>query len=324
MVRKIVISALILAVLLGAVAFYTRYDNHSTENNGVPTVASKYLVVLFPGPQRDVSILGSYLSQSRYSMSELYANGSSLFLSPFLWNVRTALGVTNMTLTPYLNVTVKMTQITKITPSIPVDGYPGLMYGEEGWFPFAGKTLVSPLLPLPEKISDLPQFYSILKFRVFQNLGVIQDFSYDIWLTRDPNTTYLKYGDFEVMIWMYGSDYITQNKYFIFTGYMTFPVLVNGTLKNMSWAVYVLPRTGSATGWTGVYLLPPQNLQGTVGIPITHVLQNLNPYLQRANVNYNESYYLDAIQVGMEFNDSSGTADLGYTLYSWYLNFSQA
>ncbi|WP_202905233.1 hypothetical protein [Vulcanisaeta thermophila] len=53
-----------------------------------------------------------------------------------------------MIFTPYLEVTINMSGIQKITPSIPVDGYPGLMYGREMWFPFAGQTRVSPELPL--------------------------------------------------------------------------------------------------------------------------------------------------------------------------------
>ena len=33
-------------------------------------------------------------------------------------------------------------------------------------------------------------------------------------------------------------------------------------------------------------------------------------------------YYLDAIQVGMEFNNPEGYADLSYRLYGWYLYFN--
>jgi hypothetical protein len=29
-------------------------------------------------------------------------------------------------------------------------------------------------------------------------------------------------------------------------------------------------------------------------------------------------YYLDAIGVGIKFNDENGYADLGYTLYRWW------
>ncbi|WP_202905232.1 GH12 family glycosyl hydrolase domain-containing protein [Vulcanisaeta thermophila] len=174
-------------------------------------------------------------------------------------------------------------------------------------------------------MSQLPNFYSILNFTVYCDEGTIDDFSYDIWLTRNPNTTYLHYGDFEVMIWMYWNENLSSNPYFIYTGTMEIPTLINGTMEKLDWYVYVLPRTGSASGWTGVYILAPYKLEGEVGVPITYILMNMGPYLERAGVNiYNPStYYLDAIQVGMEFNNNNqGTAILGYTLYNWTIEFT--
>ncbi|AWR98165.1 cellulase [Acidianus sulfidivorans JP7] len=282
---------------------------------------------LFPTSASGFSLIGSYLSQSRYGMALLQNNGTSLYASPFLWNIKSAQGQVTMNFTPYLQVKVDMSNIEKITPSIPVNGYPGLMYGQELWFPFAGKTQVSPLLPLPMIVSKLPNFYSILNFTVYENVGVIDDFSYDIWLSQNPNITYLQYGDFEVMIWMNWNENITAgDPYMVPVGTMNIPTLINGSIQNLTWSVYVLPRTGSASGWTSIYFLSPQKLTGEVGVPIAYILKNMGSYLEKAGVSiYNpDTYYLDAIQVGMEFNnDSSGAADLGYTLYSWTIEIYQ-
>lgn len=297
-------------------------SNSTNKNSNITNNTN--IIYLFPTNANDVEVIGSYLSQSRYSMTEIYGNDISLYVSPFLWNIASNNGEVTLYINPYLYVLVNMTNIQKITPYIDVDGYPGLMYGQEYWFPFVGKTIESPELNLPMIVSDLPNFYSVLNYTVFNKTGIIDDFSYDIWLTQNPNTTYLKYGDFEVMIWMYWNNNLSENPYFIYVGNMTIPTLINNTIENLSWEVYILPNTGSANGWTGIYLLNPiNNYQGEIGVPIPYILKNMGSYIQKAGINiYNPSeYYLNAIQVGMEFNDTNGDALLGYNLYSWYLIF---
>ncbi|WP_369611700.1 hypothetical protein [Sulfurisphaera javensis] len=78
----------------------------------------------------------------------------------------------------------------------------------------------------------------MLNFSVFCYSGTIDNFSYDIWLSQNPNITYLQYGDFEVMIWMYWNENLSP--YFIYAGSMTFPTLINNTVKNLTWSIYVL------------------------------------------------------------------------------------
>ncbi|AEB95090.1 GH12 family glycosyl hydrolase domain-containing protein [Metallosphaera cuprina] len=321
---KIVFAiAIIIIVLVSFSAYWYSRTSHNEVNVAYTKPTDE--VKLFPTQSRGFSLIGSYLSDSRYGMAQLYGQSSSLMASPFLWNVKEGEGQVTMNFSNYLKVVINMSKVNKITPSIPVDGYPGLMYGREMWFPFVAQTETY-RLNLPEIVNDLPSFYSILNYSIFVNEGTVDDFSYDIWLSQNPNITYLKYGDFEVMIWLYWHENFSSDKYMIYTGEMTIPVEVNGTFEPMNFSVYVLPRTGSADGWTGVYLLAPRNLQGSVGVPIAYVLNNMSPYLSKVKINiYNTSkYYLDAIQVGMEFNDISGTADLGYSLYSWTLTFGNA
>lgn len=312
----------------GVTTYVSSYQTHSSTSSTTYSSLSPFTsppqapsITLFPTFASGFSLIGSYLSQSRYAMALLYNNETSLYASPFLWNIESAQGEVMMNFTPYLSVSVDMYNIEKITPSIPVDGYPGLMYGQELWFPFAGKTKVSNYLPLPMIVSNLPDFLSVLNFTVYDNVGAIDDFSYDIWLSQNPDITYVQYGDFEVMIWMYWQENITNNPYFVYAGTMRIPTLINGTIENLTWSVYVLPRTGSANGWTSIYFLSPEPLEGQVGIPIAYILKNMGPYLSKAGVTiYNpNTYYLDAIQVGMEFNDDNGVANLGYILYSWYI-----
>ncbi|MCY0860788.1 MAG: hypothetical protein OWQ54_10245 [Sulfolobaceae archaeon] len=233
--------------------------------------------------------------------------------------MKSANGEANLTyIGHYLHVCINFTGFTKVTPSIPVDGYPGIMYGQEDWFPFAGSTQVSPLLPLPIIVTKLPQFTSTLSYSLFIKKGVIDDFSYDIWLTQNPNTTYLEFPDVEVMVWLYHNE--TLSNYFIYEGQVKATLIVNGTPLEDNFSVYVLPHTGSANGWIGVYFLSEIQLQGNVTVPLSDLIVESFSFIQKVFPNITpEGYYLDTIQVGMEFNDVNGSVLAGYTLYNWVI-----
>ncbi len=265
------------------------------------------------------TVLGKYQSDSAYSMAEVYTPSASLFVSPFLWNMKYAKGEANLTYVGQaLHVYVNFTDFEKITPSIPVDGYPGVMYGQELWFPFAGTTELSPLLPLPLKVDQLPSFNSTLDYSLFVKEGEIDDFSYDIWLTQNPNTTYLEYPDVEIMVWLYHNE--TLSSYFVHEGELQVPIVVNGTTIVDNFSVYVLPHTGSANGWIGVYYVSEEQLEGNVTVPLSQLIVESFAFIGKVFPSLSASqYYLDAIQVGMEFNDSGGSVYAGYTLYSWVI-----
>ncbi|TRM75684.1 hypothetical protein DJ532_09570 [Sulfolobus sp. A20-N-F8] len=265
------------------------------------------------------TVLGKYQSDSAYAMAEVYTPNASLFVSPFLWNMKSANGEANLTYIGHvLHVYINFTHFKKVNPSISVDGYPGIMYGQEDWFPFTGSTQVSPLLPLPLMVTKLPQFTSTLSYSLFLKKGVIDDFSYDIWLTQNPNTTYLEFPDVEVMIWLYHNE--TLSNYFIYEGQVQATLVVNGTPLEDNFSVYVIPHTGSANGWIGVYFLSEIQLEGNVTVPLSELIEGSFSFIQKVFPNITlEGYYLDAIQVGMEFNDVNGSVLAGYTLYNWVI-----
>lgn len=284
------------------------------------------IYTLFPGHNSPFSLIGNFSTGSPYALAFINSSANAtLMASPFLWNIAYALGKVNMTFyNNMLHVSINLSDVHKISPN-PVDGYPGLMYGQELWFPFQYKTEQLQLLQLPMIVSKLPNFYSILNYSVYNTTGIIDDFSYDIWLTQNPYTTSLHYGDFEVMIWMYWNENLSNAPYFVYVGNFTIPTLINGHADNLSWEVYVLPRTGSASGWTSIYFLSPVKLsRGQFGVPMDYILKNMRPYLDKAGVNiYNpDIYYLDAIQVGMEFSDHQGNVTAGYNLYLWLVDIS--
>ncbi|BBG25044.1 hypothetical protein IC006_2379 [Sulfuracidifex tepidarius] len=339
--KSTAVIVLLLVVAGGVVSFFTIYhpdsssipssSSSSSTSREASSTRGEAITSSSPTPSDSVSeillynsggtftVLGHHQSDSAYSMAEAYTPDASLMVSPFVWNMKVADGYVNMTYDgPTLNVDINMTHFQKITPSIGVNGYPGVMYGQECWFPFAGRTVESPLLELPAPVESLPYTDSCLSYSLWLDKGSIDDFSYDIWMSQDPNTTYLKFPDVEIMIWLYHQEEITS-KYFVNEGTFTVPGVVNGTPENMTFSVYVLPHTGSGDGWIGVYYVSQQEMEGKVTVPLTTMVQGSFPFMEKIFKNMNEStYYLDAVQVGMEFNnDSAGTALMGYSLYNW-------
>mgnify|MGYP001770664726 CR=1 FL=1 len=268
---------------------------------------------------RVVSVIGRYQSDSAYSMVEVYGNGVSVFVSPLLWNMAYSRGLVNMTLGNYLHVSVDLRDFRKVNPSIPVDGYPSVMYGQECWPPFAGRTVESGIA-LPARIANMPNFNSTVYYTIYQVDGVVDDFSYDIWLTENPCPTNLVFPDIEIMVWLYHEGHLPSPP-FIEVGNLTVTVYVNGKPIKDAFIVYVLPHTGSASGWIGVYYVSGIQLVGRVTIPLSELIRDSFNFINRVYPSITpSSYYLDAIQLGMEFNDDNGTAILGYTLYYWELN----
>lgn len=260
------------------------------------------------------SIVGTY---QYYGQATLYSQNVSIIASTDLWNIKYAKGDVNMTFyNNYLSTKINLYNLMETTPEFVVAGYPNLLYGEESWWNL-GPTEESPYLSLPMKISDLPDFYSIVNYTLYNVNGTIDDFSYDIWITRNtPYPSSLGSQDIELMIWTYWSGSLAG--VFPYAGTLNIPTIVNGTVYNYSFQVYVRPSS-SSTSWVTVFVLSPVKLQGEVGIPIGYVLKNLGLFTSLAGLNFNASqYYLDAIQLGMEFHaNSNGYANLGYNIYYW-------
>jgi hypothetical protein len=250
-------------------------------------------------------------------MVEVYGNNFSLFISPFLWNLGYGIGNVNITYDfSYIKVFANLTKIKKITPSIPVIGYPGIMYGQEYWFPFAGKTQMLTSLKLPMKVKYLPEFSIIVNYSVFKSLGKITDLSYDIWLTSNPNKTTLGRGDLEVMIWLYYEQDISQLKYYQKVGVLSIPTYINSTYRILNLQVWLLNY--SAGGWALVILQLPEPISsGKISLPISTILKSLDSFLIGWKESVTESYYLNAIQFGMEFDGDN--VNLGYYLYSFQI-----
>jgi len=332
--RALRLSAILVALLAVAgasyyyfAAYYLPSTQQETYQLFPPPSDASFILSTEPGLPSSAPVPPAfklYDNGSYYAMAEIRDQEASLMMSTFMWNLAGAQGgVVMKYANGYLHTIVNLSDVNTLS-SIQVMGYPGLMYGRELWFPFETSTSQLPALSLPRVINDLPDFYSVLNYSTFDVTGEIDDFSYDIWLTDYPNVTNLGAHDVEIMIWMY-SQSPNLSYPFIYVGKVTAPTIVNGSKLDCSYRVYVLPHTGSATGWAGVYFqLQYPNYEGVangeVGVPIKVLLEDLTQLMPKAGLSFFDpsAYYLNAIQVGMEsYHDPQGSAYLGYTLYSW-------
>lgn len=273
-----------------------------------------------------ITLIGSYLSDSQYSMAMFYVNSSfSYGVSTFLWNIHISsnnpdyatYGGTYMTYNgKFWNITEKMWHIVLQNLELHIIGYPGFIIGYEDWFPFdgLGKTLGS---PIPAPISSVKELWSTINYSVWYNTGIIVDFSYDIWLTNVNPLDYpyleLNYSDaLEVLVWIYHQE--TLSSPFVYLYNVTFQAIVNGTEENLTFEMYELPRTGGPNGWPGIYFVLPNN--GFPSASISLPLGEMAYYA--ASIIGDKNFYLDAIQVGMEsYYSNNDSVDLGYFLYSF-------
>ncbi|MEJ2771731.1 MULTISPECIES: hypothetical protein [unclassified Stygiolobus] len=53
---------------------------------------------------------------------------------------------------------------------------------------------------------------------------------------------------------------------------MTGTAFINGSLENETFTLYVLPHTGSANGWIGVYYVSQKELEGNISLPLSYLI----------------------------------------------------
>ena len=75
-------------------------------------------------------------------------------------------GLVSITPGDYLHVSVDLRDFRKVNLSIPVDGYPSVMYGQERWFPFTRRTEESGIAS-PAGIAGMPKFNFTVYYTVY-------------------------------------------------------------------------------------------------------------------------------------------------------------
>jgi hypothetical protein len=201
------------------------------------------------------------------------------------------------------------------SPSTWVLGYPNISYGIAPQSP-ADSPKPSASLPLPMKLSTVPNLLGTTNYQVSGTSATRFDFSYDIWLEPHQAVDSPTTGTLEVMVWMDSANDALPPDY-----RETVPMdyAVNGVTKSGKWGVY-LPL-GKTSGTTTVVLSLTKRMdRASFAVELTTAIQQAEAALKKYDPTEWPSfsnYYLDSISLGSEFGQKPGSSGAGP--FSWGL-----
>ncbi|WP_427971924.1 hypothetical protein [Acidilobus sp.] len=257
-------------------------------------------------------------------------DGAAAMISPMLWNLVGGSGNVTMVLSGgHLYVYINVTGVSRAIKFTPVVGFPDIMYGWYSWGPFYTRTSSYGFLSLPMPASEVPDLWSVVNYSLSLSRGAYNDFSYDIWLVRSPGATSLGPSDVELMLWMYANQSLAGLPYWVTWRPVTMPTLINGTIKNVTYQVFILPRNGGPSGWMLIILIPEVNesggqyhglLKGEYGVDLGELMnETLNIIGEFNGTQWEQGLYLSVIQLGAEVDAPGGDMMMNFNVSSWYL-----
>ncbi len=241
-----------------------------------------------------------------------------MVLNGDLWNLsKTADGGVAMhnTASGALGVYANFQKAGTASPSTWVIGYPNISYGIAPQSA-ADSPKPSASLPLPMKLSTVPNLLGTTNYQVSGTSDTRFDFSYDMWLEPQKAVDRPTTGTLEVMVWMDSANDALPPDY-----RETVPMeyAVNGVAKSGKWAVY-LP-VGKTSGTTTVVLALTKRMdRASFAVELTTAIQQAEAALKKYDPTEWPSlsnYYLDSISLGSEFGQKPGSSSAGP--FSWGL-----
>lgn len=241
------------------------------------------------------------------------ANMTSAKLMSNLYNLHSASGgvMLNYDSAQGLVISANMSGITHSYSGYDT-GYPEVLYASKPWYGLYAPQSSSLALPIP--LNSLPQITSIVNYTAATPNSLTPfDYSYDIYLTRDYKPSSVGPGnELEVMVWLDRNAAVpagTLNRT------ITLPTLLNGTVKDEAWQVWVY---GSGSDIS--FMLQNAVAAGQVGMPLTSILEYINSNMSTSWLNGSlNNYYLNDIELGMEFGSpSSSAADVNVEMQRYY------
>ncbi len=223
-------------------------------------------------------------------------------IDPCLWGLQKYISLHNLSGQSVMEIKNHVLQVKTILdldgldlPKWQVIAYNEIIYGIKPWGMPPYHHVPTHPFRLPSKVGLLPRIilltnYTISKF----NTGI--DFSYDLWFKRENRTNGVWPGDAELMIWLYRHDVNPAgNK----IGEISSKVIINGTIKSVSWEVWLYKRMG--TGWLYIALVLKKPVrEGTVGIDLTELIEKIKPLFKKYLGTNVENMYLMSIELGTE------------------------
>jgi hypothetical protein len=210
------------------------------------------------------------------------------------------------------------TQPSCLAPSAStwVRGYPSVLYGFNQCNARTSPP-VSPLVPLPRRLSAIPPDLVGTTSYSAETSGVTYDISYDMWLNDSATSTPCQTdGTVEVMVW---TDYDQRALLppSLVVGTADVPFAVDGVSRpgTGAWTIYAsnIQRGGQTVPWGGTlwFVLHGADAvpRGTVSVDLSAVLSAAGTLLQNNYGwrDFRRNYWLDTIPFGMEYGPKNGS-----------------
>lgn len=162
------------------------------------------------------------------------------------WNVEEAMGTQAMSFDPSTGTITFLSNLTHEVlrdPESWVHGYPEVYFGNKPW---NGNSADGFGIELPMRVPELKHFVFHLEYSIeVQDSRLPLNLAMETWLTRDKyRSTGVFPGEAEIMVWFY---YQNMNPAGTKIGETNVPVIVNGTLMNATFEVWLDPNMGD--GW---------------------------------------------------------------------------
>ncbi len=201
------------------------------------------------------------------------------------------------------------------SPSTWVLGYPNISYGIAPQSA-ADSPKPSASLPLPMKLSTVPNLLGTTNYQLSGTSATRFDFSYDMWLEPHQAVDTPTTGTLEVMVWMDFANHALPPDY---RETVSMDYAVNGAARSGRWWVY-LPL-GKTSGTTTVVLALTKPMdRASFAVELTTAIQQAESALKKYDPTEWPSfsnYYLDSISLGTEFGQKPGSSGAGP--FSWGL-----
>ncbi len=309
--KTLKIIAVIFTSLLVVGGFYYGYEQYNKPNIPVSNpqpVKNNSTTPPPPEPPKYIAnVIGTSSNPYNYVPIKQGAIGTDL------WNIKSAKGETNMTLSNnhslYVNSSFSNVQSGVNT----ILGYPEIAYGYNLEDQLFGNSQSSSLrFPVKFSTFENSSFNSTVNYS-FTNLNpkaIPIDFSYDLWLEGNPtplqNPTQ---GDLEVMIWMYSQD---NQPIGTQVGSFNSSITFDHKQYNSKWEVWY----GKANAWPTVsFVLQYPGVASHANISL-----NISKFISYGGIVSNENVSNHTL-MGIEMGNEFGNENISTNISNWVLSY---
>ena len=295
---------------------YTSPGNYTVtltvrDSNGATNSISKTVTVHFQGAGNAIVI--SY-PETQWPTAKIDRNGNGIpeyIMEIDPWNIASADGKAVMTYDPATGIfkySENLTNVVEKNAGGWVFAYPEVYYGNKPWNNY---NATDGSIPLPEKVSNLSNFYVTLDYSLNYEQGLPINLALESWLTREKwRNSGIKGNEEEMMVWLY---YDGMQPAGSKIGKITVPITVNGKAVNATFEVWK-----GNIGWEYIaFRIKTPIRSGNVTIPYAAFVREA---MKVSSLSDYSSLYLEDVELGTEHGSPSTTsAELNWAIRQFEL-----